>query len=85
MIDTSSILFTAIFVFSMMLIGIVLTSLEFKAMRMLEEKRENEGSGESQADYKRRHSVEVVHAEHDDTDTANQAEKLAQLRSIGGK
>ena len=41
MIDTSSLLFTAMFVFALMLIGLVLTALEFKAMKKVEKKGEN--------------------------------------------
>ena len=83
MIDTSSLLFTAMFVFALMLIGLVLTALEFKAMNKVEKKGENDESSESQAGYKRRHSAEVITARHDDTDTADTKDKSSQLRSIG--
>ena len=81
MIDTSSLLFTAMFVFALMLIGLVLTALEFKAMNKVEKKGENDESPESQAGYKRRHSAEVITARHDDT--AGPKDKSSQLRSIG--
>ena len=83
MIDTSSLLFTAMFVFGLMLIGLALTALEFKAMNRVEKKGENNEAPESQAGYKRRHSAEVITDRHDDTDTADPKDKSSQLRSIG--
>jgi hypothetical protein len=83
MIDTSSLLFTAMFVFGLMLIGLALTALEFKAMNRVEKKGENNEAPESQAGYKRRHSAEVITDKHDDTDIADPKDKSSQLRSIG--
>jgi hypothetical protein len=81
MIDTS-LLFTAMFVFGLMLIGLALTALEFKAMNRVDKKGENDKMEESQAGYKRRHSAEIVTAKHDDTDIADPKDKSSQLRSV---
>lgn len=83
MIDTSSLLFTAMFVFALMLIGLVLTALEFKAMNKVEKKGENDEAPDSQAGYKRRHSAEVINDKHDQTDIAGPKDKASQLRSVG--
>ncbi|MDG2155280.1 MAG: hypothetical protein P8M26_04970 [Gammaproteobacteria bacterium] len=83
MIDTSSLLFTAMFVFALMLIGLVLTALEFKAMKKVEKKGENAEAADSQAGYTRRHSAEVITARHDETDIAETNDKASKLRSVG--
>jgi len=61
MISTNSILVTAIFVFSLMFIGIVLTAIEFKAMRK-EDKSEPVSGDETQDSYYQRHSVTLLNS-----------------------
>ena len=78
MIDTSSLLFTAMFVFALMLIGLALTALEFKSMNRIEKKGENDEAAESQAGYKRRHSAEVITPKHDDTDPTDPKDESSQ-------
>jgi len=59
MISVNSILVTAVFVFSVMLVGIALTAMEFKALR--EERASKPVSGdEAQDSYHQRHSVQLV-------------------------
>jgi len=61
MISTNSILVTAVFVFSLMLIGIVLTAIEFKAMSK-EDKSEPVSGDETQENYYQRHSVTLLNS-----------------------
>jgi len=59
MMSVNSILFTAVFVFSLMLVGVVLTAIEFRALRR--EKSAQPVSGdETQTDYHRRHTIALV-------------------------
>ncbi len=55
MIGTESILFAAILVFGLMLVGIVLTALEFKKME-----RGSESEGQSQKEFANRHTARIV-------------------------